>query len=271
MQQNQNSLKNFFISAGLLTFIVSSGAFTVYQVIKARDYSNNNTSSISSLTSSTDTIEKSTDYSAMQSTEISKNSGETVVTFDPYTSGDNVTGSVDKPENVQSLIVRLTDEAQPNNILEFKPVIDSQKKFKIVLDSNVKDAQYKVDYMIIDFGQKETNGSTVINVKMNTESSTNQSSTPTIKTSEDKTALPKSESNIQSIAEANTSTPSTQQSSEVANSIVEGKGSKANMDAVRTGGTNSITIPLVLSLILFLGYITKKTSFRPSINTIFGK
>lgn len=286
MSQNTNSTKNLIISLALLTFIVSSGAFTVYQFIKKQS---SEQPTISNISKPSLRVDQSLTTSSVMVTSSQANNGETMkkdiaskssdikVTFDPYISGQSITGMIDNTDKIQSFVVKYTEIDQPNNVLEFKPTIDDQKNFKILLYDNVKNGNYKVEYIITDLDQKETKGTATINVKTNVDTliaqkeimaTEIQAPIETNKQTEKQSEI-KQETSIQN-------TPQTPQAPienvNTYNPALSDNNAIVNADAVRTGGAN-ITVLLAAIAIVFLGYakLLSRNSKKPNINIIFGK
>jgi methionine-rich copper-binding protein CopC len=288
MSQNTNSTKNLIISIALLTLIISSGAFTVYQIIRKQPSEQGSVSSVSStrerimqsLTSSSLVVFNSeTSNNQTLKKEEPNKSPDFKITFDPYISGQSITGMIDNSDKIQSMVIKLTETLQPNNVLEFKPTIDYQKNFKILLDSKTKNGKYKVEYVVTGLDQKETKGDSVIDVKIDagTSSSETPAEIPTTIVQAPTSAMEKSnekqseisqEKDIQSQTKAATSLPST----DTVNNTSTANNPLTNTDAIRTGGDN-ITILLVIVLIVLLGYarLVASSNRSPNLNIIFGK
>jgi hypothetical protein len=294
MSQNPNSTKNLVISVALLALIISSGAYTIYQFIQNQPTTQPITSKISSTTtkvsvsSVVDSNTPGSNDTDMKKNEINQVSDVKVI-FDPYISGQSITGMVDKNNSVQSFVVKFTEINQPNNVLEFKPTIDEQKNFKIALDNNVKNADYRVEYILTNLNQNETKGEIMISVKTELKSQTivNSQEISTKEIAAPQDTFAKAEIPAPTIDYSNNSKkeqlpmalgqaqPQSNQYSnqETVKINTEIETTQAiNPDAIRTGGTN-ISVLLSAVILVFLGYasLVKNIYKKPDLESIFGK
>jgi hypothetical protein len=317
-QNNQNFSKNLIISIALIAFIISSGAFTIYQIAKSNLPANKKlnqsvvttSSSISSLDSLLDP--SSSASIASQSSNTVTNSQisnlDITINLDPYICGGGLTGFVDKPENLQELLIKLTQIDNPSKAFDFKPLVDKDKNFKITFDYNeITNGNYNLKSLATLTDQTTRENNIFVNLSSNCENSaqnTNSTATnsapietkivnapvsPSIQEDTNNTMTNPQSNNqdttgfateiqasssvvVNSTDSENQSTaPSTTPTEATNTASTKESEQLANAEAIRTGG-NSFIITLV-SLLMLAASITilKLQSKTPSFDSIFGK
>jgi hypothetical protein len=294
----QNTTKNILISVALIAFIISSGAFTIYQLAKRQTNTTNNpqTSNQSktvpngnrSITSLVSTINSVPEEKLL------------TVTFDPYICGISITGIVDKPDLIQKLEFIITNKDNSQIKQSFSPKIDESKNFKILVDDKIiTDGIYKLEANTILTNQKTESTSTTIEFKKDCGnliqnstaiSSTISSAIMQISSQEEiKTeksilvsssnsqssdiATSKSEilrKTIEAPAEIKIETPvPTINSSSLSSSNTTAVDNSTN--SVRTGGLDFTALFLILTIILSTITATILKSRQTNLSEIFGK
>lgn len=283
-----NTTKNVLISVALIAFIISSGAFTIYQLAKKQTINLNN-SQTSSLTNGNATSDAFINSNSNTQTK------ELSVSFDPYVCGLSITGFVDKPDIILNLEINLFNKDKLDIKQTFTPKIDALKNFKILVDEKIiVDGVYKLEAKAYLTNQKTEISDITLEFK-NDCSNLIQNSTPstTAKTSNQIiTSITSSQSEIKIESSMTPTVRSSQVSiiqSEVPRQTVEAPvipktlsspsassalslaDSTNNPNSVRTGGLDFTILFIILMIIVSTLVFAKLNTKQTNINEIFGK
>jgi hypothetical protein len=289
----QNTTKNILISVALIAFIVSSGAFTIYQLAKRQtNTTNDSQTSIQSSSSFETSIAGSIPNTSNLSSNIVTN--ELNIKFDPYVCGLSITGLVDKPEIIQTLEVVLTNKDKPETLQSFTPKIDEAKNFRLLVDDIIIiDGIYKLEAKASLNNQKSEITETTVEFKKDCanliQNSTPASQVATISSVLESTISSRAEVKNENPVQENSTTKQSSQvtaSSEAPRQIVEAPAvseitppatsSKSatentnNPNSVRSGGLDITAIFVALMIILSAALIAKIKNRNLSINEVFG-
>lgn len=294
----QNTTKNVLISVALIAFIISSGAFTIYQLAKKQTNTNNNPAQVSIQKSSSENsnLPSFTNNNSILSSSVAQ-SKELAVNFDPYICGVSITGFVDKPDLIQSLQFALTNKDKSEIKQAFTPKIDESKNFKILVDDkNITDGVYKLEATAILADQKSEITETTIEFKKDCgniiQNSTPSSVTPnTISTSissyvistqsEIKTESPviinSVVNTVESSQQAIISSQPPQQTVKAPEITVKNSSLPSlvdntnNPNAVRTGGLDVTGAIIILMVLISTALLAKLKTKQINLNEIFGR
>jgi hypothetical protein len=281
----QNTTKNVLISAALITFIISSGAFTIYQLAKKQT----NTAPTTSIINSTTTNSLVNSFSGNNNiTGTLAQPKEVNIGYNLYVCGLEISGTVEKPSSIAKLEFTLTNKDKPEIKQSFLPNIDLDRNFKMLVDSTIiVDGVYKLETLAISTSQKTETTETTIEFKkdcgnmiQNSSSASvvDSSNTSQIKVANEASPLTTTVSSaVQQTSSSITIDVPTKltilpTSSSVSSlSSSDSSSIENNINAVRTGGLNYTSLVAILFLVLTASLVAKLKIYKPKISDIFGK
>jgi hypothetical protein len=281
----QNTTKNVLISVALIAFIISSGAFTIYQLAKKQTNTTNTSQVINSVTSLTDVNLPTPVPGTNDFTNSSPQQKELNVSFDVYICGLSVTGFVDKPETIQKLEFTLINKDKPETKQIFTPKIDQAKNFKILVDDKIiADGIYKLEAASLLTNQKTEITETTIEFKKDCGNLIQNSTPASLFTSSSLIISSQVEIKIESSTQLSSTAIQSSQiatiqseasiqilptSSAISSTTLADNFNNAN--AVRTGGLDITAIITILMIILSTALVVKSKTPQTNLNEIFGK
>lgn len=297
---SQNTTKNVLISVALIAFIISSGAFTIYQLAKKQTNNSNNLQISSQSFSSSQINPQDRLSNTSDPSNQSTNYKELVVFFDPYVCGLSITGLVDKPDIIQKLEIIITNKEKNEITQKINPKIDALKNFKILADEKIiTDGLYTLTALASLTNQKIESTQTTIEFKKDCSnliqnsapasllvSSTSNQSTSSNISSQLEIKNQSSISNTPIVESTKSSQIATVQS-EVQKQLVEAPiqaitsssnfssssltaDNSNNANAVRTGGFDITAILTILMIIISTTLVAKFKTRQSDFNEIFG-
>jgi hypothetical protein len=298
---SQNTTKNVLISVALIAFIISSGAFTVYQLAKRQTNTTNNSQVSNSINSVTEVNLPNTSLETNKGTNSVGQQKDLNIAFDAYICGVSITGFVDKPDIVQKLELTLIKKDKDDVKQVFTPKIDDFKNFKILVDDKIiTDGVYKLEATATLTNQKTEVTETTVEFKKDCGNliqnsapssvvanlvSNSTSSTVLSTQSETKAETPVVTNSVVSVAQSSQQVSIASElprqtvkapeltvtNSSTTSSAPTLVNNTNNPNAVRTGGLDTTAVITILMILLSTALAAKLKTRKFSYNQIFGK